>query len=182
MPTETPSADELCVAIKGLRTDELIRLHLVAKVFDPRRHEDLLQEAIARTLSGERKWRNGVTLYWHLHQTMRSIAWAWYKKLDENLVLVSQCRVDDRDAASFINAEAATPDPERQAAALLTLERVVENCGSDPVVVGLLMGKLEGKTGPEIREELSLSEQDFSAAAQRLRRSAKALVRGRRYA
>ena len=113
---------------------------------------------------------------------MRSIAWAWDKKLDENLVLESQCGVNDREAAWLVNAKAATPDPERQAAARLTLERVVENCGSDPLVLGILVGKLQGKTGREIREELGLSEQDFSAAAQRLRRSAKALVRGRRYA
>ena len=182
MLTETAPVEELRAAIEYLTTEDRIRLLVVARVFDPHRYEDLLQEAIVRTLSGERKWKDGITLYWHLHQTMRSIAWAWYKKLDENLVLESQCGVNDREAAWLANAEAATPDPERQAAARLTLERVLENCGSDPLVLGILMGKLQGKTGPEIREELSLSEQDFSAAAQRLRRSARAVVRGRRYA
>jgi hypothetical protein len=45
-----------------------------------------------------------------------------------------------------------------------------------------LKGKLEGKTGSEIRGELHLSQKDFNAAAQRLRRSARALVQGQRYA
>jgi hypothetical protein len=113
---------------------------------------------------------------------MRSIAWDWDKKLDENLVLESQCSENGHNAGLLADAISATPDPERQVTARLMLERIVERCESDPVVLGLLTGKLQGKTGPEIREELNLSQKDFSAAAQRLRRSAKALVRGRRYA
>lgn len=182
MPRETPAVDMVRAAVERLTTEDRIRLLLVAKVFDPHRHEDLLQEAVSRTLSGERKWRDGVALYWHLHQAMRSIAWDWHKKLDENLVLESQCGENGRNASLLAEAEATTPDPERQAAARLMLESIVEACESDPIVLGLLTGKLQGKTGREIREELSLSQKDFSAAAQRLRRSAKALVRGRRYA
>jgi DNA-directed RNA polymerase specialized sigma24 family protein len=182
MPTETPPAEERRAAIERLCDEDLIRLRLVARVFDPRRHEDLLQEAISRTLSGERKWRDGVQLFWHLHEAMRSIAWDWAKKGDENLVLDSQSGADGSEAGYLAGIESAAPDPERQAGARMALERIIETCGADPIVVGLLRGKLQGKTGPEIRDELQLSQKDFSATAQRIRRSAKALFRGRRYA
>ena len=182
MPTETQPAEELRVAVERLGTADLVRLRLAAMAFDPCRPEDLLQEAITRTLSGERRWRQGVPLYWHLHEAMRSIAWNWSKKRDENFVLESQCS-DLHDEGGFLAGIAGTtPDPERQAAARLALERIVEMCGSGPVVVGLVTGRLEGKTGREIRKELNLSEKDFSAVAQRLRRSARALVRGGLYA
>jgi hypothetical protein len=182
MSRETPPSEEVRAAIEGLATADLVRLHNVARVFAPRRHEDLLHEAISRTLSGERRWREGVPLFWHLYAAMRSIAWAWGKKGDENLVLESQCG-DLGDEAGFLaGIQETAPDPERKAAARLAVERIVERCGSDPVVLGLVTGKLQGKTGREIREELNLSERDFSAAAQRLRRSARALVQGRRYA
>jgi len=181
MMREISSTEKLCAAIEGLSTEDLVRLHLVARVFDPHRYEDLLQEAVTRTLAGDRTWRDGVELVWHLHECMRSIAWDWSKKRDENLILASQCGNGDADILAGV--EAPTPNPERQAAARLTLERIIEKCGSDPVVLGLISGKLQGKTGREIREELNLNERDFLAAAQRLRRSARnALVRGRRYA
>lgn len=170
------------MAVNGLTTADLLRLRFAAIAFDPYRHEDLLQEAISRTLSGERQWRDAVPIYWHLYQAMRSIAWDWSKKANENLIVASQYG-DSGDETGFLaRIEDTAPDPERQAAARLMLERIMETCGSDPIVLGLISGKLQGKTGPEIREELNLDEKDFSAAAQRLRRSARALVRGRQYA
>jgi DNA-directed RNA polymerase specialized sigma24 family protein len=183
MDRPIPPSEKLRAAIEGLSIEDLVGLQLVARRFDPHRYEDLLQEAITRTLSGERKWRDGVAFNWHLHECMRSISWDCSRKRDENLFLDSQSGDGNRDMSVLAGSEAATPDPERQTAARLALERIVENCGSDPVVLGLIKGKLQGKTGPEIREELKLSEKDFRAAAQRLRRSArKVIVRGQRYA
>lgn len=182
MSRETATAEALRAAVDRLSETDLVRLALVARVLDPRRHEDLLQEAIIRTLSGERQWRDGIDLYWHLHETMRSIAWDWGKKHDENLLLESQSGRDGQEAGWLAGVESAAPNPERLAGAKLLMQRIIENCGSDPVVLGLLKGKLEGKTGSEIRAELHLSQKDFNAAAQRLRRSARALVQGQRYA
>jgi len=182
MPRERPRGEDLRDAIERLTTGDLVRLRLVAKVLDPRRHEDLLQEAIVKTLCGDRKWRNGIPLFWHLYHAMRSIAWDWAKKLDENLVLESQFGEYD-DGSSYLSGFAASaPDPESQAAARLALNRIMEKCGSDPIVLALLTSKLLGKTESEIREELNLNHQDFCAAAQRLRRSAKHALEGQRYA
>jgi hypothetical protein len=181
MPTEPQAAEAIRAAISALTGPDILRLRFAAIAFDRDRHEDLLQEAISRSLSGERQWREGVPIYWHLHEVMRSIAWNWHKKFDENLVLASQFESDDERGFIGEMTEPA-PDPERQAVARLMLGRLVETCGSDRIVLGIISGKLQGKTGSEIREELNLDEKDFNAAAQRLRRSAKALVRGRRYA
>ena len=41
--------------------------------------EDLLQEAITRTLSGERSWKKGISFVFHLDQAMRSICSSWRK-------------------------------------------------------------------------------------------------------
>lgn len=182
MPTESQTAEAVRVAINGLTATDLLRLRLAAMAFDRHRHEDLLQEAIGRTLSGERRWCDGVPICWHLHEVVRSIAWDWNKKLDENLILASQYGDSNEEGGFLERIEESAPDPERQATARLMLERIVNTCGSDPIVLGVISGKLQGKTGAEIREELNLDEKDFNAAAQRLRRSARALVRGQRYA
>ena len=182
MLRKSPPRDDLLEAVRGLSTADLLRLQLVAKVFDPRRHEDLLQEAICKTLSGERKWRDGVHLFWHLYGAMESIAWDWAKKRDEDLVMDSQIREDGETLGFLSNFAASASNPERQAAARLALSRIIKACGSDSIVLALLTSKLLGKTESEIRKELKLNHQDFCAAAQRLRRSARSALGGRRYA
>jgi hypothetical protein len=175
--------DQLRAAINGLTTPTLMRLQLVARIFDRRRHEDLLQEAILRTLSGKRIWRDGIPIFWHLYGTMKSIASDWAKKHDENLVLESQFPQEGEYPSLLSTVAAPTPNPERQTIARLTVGAIAESCGPDPVVLALLEKKLIGKTETEIREELKLSHQDFSAAAQRLRRSARrAVLEESRYA
>lgn len=178
----TSPKEELHAAICGLSKGEFVRLRSAAMAFDQHRHEDLLQEAISRTLSGERRWHEGVAFYWHLHEAMRSIAWNWHKKQDERLVLESQSEESSSGAGLLAETGGTTDSPERQLDADLMLERIIETCAADPIVLALVKGKLQGKTGRELREELNLDEKDFNAAAQRLRRSAKALVRKQRYA
>jgi hypothetical protein len=146
--------DELNNAITELSAADLVRLRLVAKIYDRRRYEDLLQEAICKTLSGERNWRDGITLRWHLYQAMRSIASDWAKKVDENLVLESQLGGDDNDESVLSGFAASTPDPERRAVARLELKRIIKTCESDSTVLALLKSRFQGKTESEIRKEL----------------------------
>src|ERR1017187_8382982 len=118
--TRDNSPDEhVRAAIEGLTSENLDRLYYMARRFDSRRHEDLLHEAIRRTLSGERRWRDGVEIFWHLYGCMRSIAWEWSKKRDENFILEPESGTDDRDATFLKGISAAAPDPERLAASEL---------------------------------------------------------------
>jgi hypothetical protein len=172
MTGEGATKEQVRTAIDGLTIKELVRLRFIASALNSRRHEDLLQEAIKRTLAGEREWRAGVDLLGHIHQCMRSIEWAWSKKRDESFLLESQSGTDG-EGASIQRVEDTLPDPERQAGSEMAVQRIMKQCKSDSVVLGVIEGKRLGQTGREIRESLNLSKKDFEAACQRLRRYAK---------
>jgi len=171
--------DQVRAAIQGLTREDLLRLKAAARSLDKHRYEDLYQEAIAKTLSGERRWRTEVSFSWHLHGCMASIAWNWRKKPDENLLLESQLVENTSEAGVFARLEAATADPERQLSSKTQVELIVEACRGDEVVLALIEGGQLGKSGAEIRKELNLSDKGFKAAAQRLRRTAKKIIRAR---
>jgi hypothetical protein len=183
MPEKEPSEDSLRTAIAAIQTVDLVRLQLVAKTFDSRRHEDLLQEAIVRTLSGERTWRDGIPIFWHLFFAIKSIAWDWRSKCDEKLILESQVSRDANGASrSFSDVPAYSPDPERLAAARVAFEKLKAKFAKDEAALAILDGKLEGKTEDEIVKGASLSHRDFAAAVQRLRRSARTNAKGSSHA
>jgi hypothetical protein len=182
MHCDSQPGEPLREVIQEMSNADLVRLKLASRVLDPRRSDDLLQEAITRTLSGDRVLRDGIPLFWHLYKAMQSIAWDWNKKLDEKLLLESDFAESETRMSVFSSLASVAPDPERQAAARIDLSRVTEACKSDSLVSALLTSKLLGKTESEIRRELNLNEQDFNAAAQRLRRSAKNTLGLTRYA
>ena len=96
---QTPS--ELRDAIAGLSQADLLRLREVARTLMPRDPDDLLQEAIKRTLAAKRTWREGITIFWHLHGAMRSIAWSWAKKATREFLANANPEWDDGSSDIF---------------------------------------------------------------------------------
>ena len=80
---EYASTEESRVAISTLSDDDYIKLMIIAAFFcgerrlrrDQLEPEELLGEAISRTLAGDRKWRkNRVSIVRHLDRCMESIS------------------------------------------------------------------------------------------------------------
>ena len=78
------SSNEAAEAIVGLSAKERATLRKLARSYwKDRTHapnaacdpDDLLQEALVRTLQGTRRWRRSVAILKHLVRTMESISW-----------------------------------------------------------------------------------------------------------
>jgi DNA-directed RNA polymerase specialized sigma24 family protein len=59
--------------------------------------DDLLQEAMVRTLQGTRRWRRSVTIIKHLIRTMESISWEAYRARSARTHAWSEDTVDEID-------------------------------------------------------------------------------------
>src|SRR5689334_7931001 len=74
------SPAEAGAAIRALAAADKIALMKIARLYakkTPYDHEDLLQEAMCRVLSGARAWPRGLAALPFLWGVVRSIAWEW---------------------------------------------------------------------------------------------------------
>lgn len=80
---ETLSRAEAVAAIRSLGDGDKTGLAKIARLYaarTPYDHADLLQEALCRVLSGERKWPKGVPALLFIGGVIRSIAWQWRQR------------------------------------------------------------------------------------------------------
>src|SRR5580704_13013780 len=97
MTKHSNTREEVREAIERLSDADFLRLKFIARIFAPNHSEDILQEALMKTLSGERTWRSGISFIWHLRRVMESIAWGWGKKQDNRLALGTEMQEDGED-------------------------------------------------------------------------------------
>jgi len=82
-PGPTLSRAEVVAEIEALGDGEKTALAKIARLYankTPYDHADLLQEALCRVLSGERKWPKGVSPLLFLGGVIRSVAWQWRRR------------------------------------------------------------------------------------------------------
>ncbi|MEE8524082.1 MAG: hypothetical protein V3T72_09130 [Thermoanaerobaculia bacterium] len=152
-----------------------------------RDHEDLLSEAIARTLAGVRSWRRGVDFLHHLDQTMRSIASSWRKSIARREAAggrkVRAAELPRRHRRSLFpgahrfsdtleQIPSAEPDAETRLLAAESVERFAGHFAGDPAVSAVLAGWFEGLKGPEVQVRSGMTKKQFVAAVLRIRRFA----------
>src|SRR6202040_1689093 len=80
------SPAEAEAAIRSITAADKIALMKIARLYarkTPYDHEDLLQEAMCRVLSGTRAWPRGLAALPFLWGVVRSIAWEWKKELPD---------------------------------------------------------------------------------------------------
>jgi hypothetical protein len=148
---------------------------------------DLLQEAIVRALDPSpsanrelhgandaaeddlrRKWYpQKYSFVYFLVGCMMSIASSW-KKRDERLQSMqgSESQEAQQELRSPVN-------PQAQIEASITLAEIRQNFKGDDLALKILELKVMGYTGPEIRERLGITLQDYDAACKRIIRALK---------
>ncbi len=154
---------------------------------DPARHghEDLLYASLARTLMGDRTWKDGVDFDYHLRQTMRSIGSSWRKRASKEAragareVRFSELwpadgKADPKDLPEPLQKFLASPlpDPEK---ILITRERlaaVLSALADDRPARAVIGCWAEGLNGPEIEERLAITPRQYKTTAERIRRVA----------
>lgn len=168
---------EIVAAIDALSTADTLRLSKVA-AFRARSlaalglgtsADDLVQEALARTLHGNRRWRKAVKFVTHLTQTIRSIASHGREELKGGAV-VPATSDDAEGALDGVSVLSATVDPERAAAALEQLDQIAARFESDAEVTLVMTRLAQGMTGPEIQTDLDMTQTQYETIMTRLRR------------
>ena len=142
-----------------------------------RDHTDLLREAMAVTLGGDRRWRKGtVDFLTHLSGVMRSISSHWRERFaPEEAYTEAELTHADNAPSPLLGAMSEEPDSERVLDARQRLELIERHFAADPAVPKIIDGFRQGLTGPEIQLASGLSKKDYESAIKRMRRGIAAM-------
>jgi len=181
-------AIEVVKAVRALTMPDQLRLQRFAKLWirgigraaSGRDWQDLLQEAIFRTLLGAedakkgRHWNKKVDLVRHLGEAMRSIANSWKRQFaeEENTFLSSELQTCDSEGDEY------SPLDNVASGHLLAEDRLIETEEEDRILSAdrddadasrLLEGWIDGLKKNEILSKYGLDEKRYSAAVRRMR-------------
>jgi hypothetical protein len=170
--------EEIFEAVTHLSHDDLIRLRkyamwrlrpLGAKA-EAREPDDLVQEAITSTLSGDRIWSEGVELLDHLLGAIRSISTKWReKKLDVRTEssLITETNQEPLETASDADNPATAYEAKER------LNKVATMLENDDTALSVFKLISNHYTREDVRDRLGLSELEYSAAVRRIWRRVK---------
>lgn len=196
---------EIVAAMESITDQDSERLEQVAvnriirigrKAANGRDHEDLIQEAMERTLAGQRVWYPArVAFVPYLVGVLWSIAgeWAGHRKRNlgspEYAALESQITKEDEEG-NDLSPFAALGDPrptveeamveadteaEQEALARAIEEHFVEDENASLVV----MAWQEGMDGPAIQRDFGFSETTYRSTVRRIKRNSKKIMEDR---
>lgn len=181
------SGEDVAAAIEALTEQELRRLKQYARSrililnrrASGRNHHDLLQQAVTDTLSGERRWnKEAVDFLGHLVGAMRSIAWKWGKQFDADEPHLESESIrtgpSGKEYNPVLNATSPALDARRVAAAKAQLEHVESLVAGRPLAALIVAGMCDKMTGPEIKQELEISQTQLETEMRWVRRTLRA--------
>lgn len=174
------SPDEVKAAIETLTKGQLVKLEKYARYRIRglgrkalgRDHGDLIKEALAATLAGDRRWRKAtVDFFTHLTGVMRSISSHWGEQFSpEEAYAESDLMREDGRPGPLQSIAAETPSIDNVIDARQRLAQIERQFASDPAVPSIINGFRKGMTGPEIQLATGLSKKDYESAIKRMRR------------
>lgn len=184
-PEETPPAKyhdqaEVLAAFRALSAPDVKRLMSSARfrMFPVRGRlpdldaEDLLHEAMVKTLNGERRWRQGVSFMKHMTECMRSIANNWLKQA----IRFREARYADLDAQAELSGALSDTREEdllfSNEDRMNTLRRAM---GNDAIAANVLDSLADGYSPAEAQALLRISDKVYWAARKTIRRRVEAL-------
>jgi len=184
VPAEKAATEaEIIDSIGRLTQAETVRLGTYAKyririigprAADGRNHEDLLQQAFTQLLSGARSWNKEKPFMEVLIGAIRSISSHWaaqydteQPKTESDLVITLQ---DGSTHSPFEEVASKDPGPAHQIESKQLLERIEKLFDGDDEALLVIDGWRKQMTGPEIKEELGLSQLELETITRRIRR------------
>lgn len=168
------SAHEIRAAIESLTAEELLRMRQFAvwrwRALGNnagRDHEDLLQEAVARTVAGDRLWNErSVSFTTHLIGAMRSISSHWAAELAGR----SPVEIDAAGGNLIETLPSPTVGPEMELAAKQEIEAIERLLADDAAALRLLDCIRRGMSGPETQQATGYSKTEYETVMKRMRR------------
>jgi DNA-directed RNA polymerase specialized sigma24 family protein len=170
------SSLEVAQALTDMSTADLLRLKQSAKLrsfgLTAVDWEDLISEAISRTLAGSRRWPRSIPFVAFLMQTVRSVASEEWRRLQkEQVTTESQLMAGDMETPIAISDLAITLiHPEREAIARHALKEIEMLFNADSEALEVLHGLAKGMTPSEVQSEANLTPIQYASAQKRIRR------------
>ena len=172
------SVKEAKERLQNMEPEEMARVMAISKTFAPGTGmlaEDLLQEAITRTLEGTRNMPADTAIVPFLYKSMQSIAFHARDNVErKHLRYASELATneDDSDSSSvfekYLGDERCNPLKEVEADQFIG--SLIEQFFDDQEVFAVIRSQIEGLTREEGCEKTGLSLKEYSAALRRLRR------------
>ena len=167
------TATEARDAILGLCATDLAKLMVIARFFvrpqalqSVMDADDLLHEAIVKTLDGTRRWNKRVSIVKHLDRVMESDAGHARRRAGRTKSLEEhEAEIADEAALS-------------QQLAKEQLADVLPLVANDEQALEVLRLRGDGYSASEIRAGLGLSETEYDTVGRRIRRLRERLLRG----
>ena len=162
------TSQEARTAIEHLQNTDYTKLMLIARSFAIRLRgtvanpEDLVHEAIVKTLDGRQRWKRSVSILKHLDRVMESDSGHMAEKQaahGTSQLLAGQAE----SAAQF-------PDPETRLTALDELDELLALFTEDKAVLELLHLKGGGLSASKIQRELGMGTTQYDTVTKRIRR------------
>lgn len=183
-PEKVATEAQIIDSIERLTQADTVRLEKYAKyrirTIDPRAadgrdHEDLLQHAFTQFLSGDRKWNRDKPFTAVLLWAVKSISNHWAAQWDPEQPKTESELIITRDDGSehnpFKEIAAGSLDPVRQIEIKQILERIDMIFDGDDEAQLVIDGWRRQMSGPEIKEDLGLSQTELETIIRRIRRT-----------
>lgn len=178
-PESYASITEVRQAINSLSDVEYVKLMMAAQYFCNQRRlrperlepQELLNEAIKRTLNGERRWRSEtVGIVRHLDRTMESISGhAIYDVVAESDFKRAVLN-EEFDTRKNLPRSLGQPQAEIRLLALEQLQEIEALFDDEPTALGVLHARAEGKTESEIMMQLGIDKRQYEAVRKKIER------------
>ncbi len=195
-PAKTATVLEATAAIEALYSDKpklhklqqyaKFRLEGIGRAAEGYEPEDLLSEAVTRTLEGDRKWnKTAVDMVGHLIGVMKSLSShmaesVGIRKVSTYLESEVTQVTEGGDVVNPVEHHPSSrPGPDRILEAHQRVECIEQAFIEDKEVSQVIEALREGFSGPETQELLGISKTEYETRMKRMRRKASILDEGR---
>lgn len=165
------STSEVMAAIEGLTEDEHKKLAIIAALFHKRRPfrgihdaDDILQEAVFRTLTGRKRWRRGVSIIKHLDRAMENIS--GHRRHEDSMTTSALAIIANRQDPVRIDLRLMEREAQRA-----ELRKVQDWFSGDRRALDVLALKAIGMSRSETLQELGISQKDYETISRRILRT-----------
>ncbi|MBR8087606.1 sigma-70 family RNA polymerase sigma factor [Burkholderia vietnamiensis] len=183
------SRAEVALELERISPADWIRLERLAQwafaEVSAMSHEDLLQEACVKLLSGERVWRRGFATVPAITSVMRSMASNYRKRqangpIDAGTVVAADDVMNDSDSLVRNVDPVETITPEAVASDAQQVKQLVTLLDDDAEAALIAYEWVAGRRGKEAADALGMNENQYEAARKRLLRKLETMKDERR--
>lgn len=133
--------------------------------------QDLLNEALVRTLDGTRAWRRGIDIVHHMDQVMRGIVWVERRRWEREHGDVPQRMTRNGEATlGIIEPASGEPTPEQLLCGQRLYQQILGALADDPIAQSIMIGRMRGLTRAEITKELGLTAIKYASTCRTISR------------